>query len=220
MTRSLRYARKKRQAAGEDEPLRSGVQKLPKNPPLEGAIEVGDLRITKKIRIVRVWELSAAEAPASGREALLPFVPLMRGDQAALDQAALRVKQVQDEPRRLKMAGHFLALGGLRYNRFDPLELVGRTEMISMEQLKASDFVQYILEEGMEKGREESRETVLDMFRLLAGYRFPGIQLGDEVERVSDINALRRLCHELDQIPDPDALRQRLSQLAASPQAG
>ena len=191
---------------------------LPENPPQEGEIGIDDLRIVKRLRIIRLWEISAVEALASGREALLPFVPLMDGERAELEQGAMRVKQVRDEPRRNEMAKHFLMLGGLRYNRYELLELVGRTDMIPLEQLKRSDFYQYILDEGREEGREEGLEAVADLFRLFAGYRFPGIQLGAEVEAVGDIKLLQQLCHELDQIPTPAALRQRLAELASARQ--
>ena len=114
---------------------------LPANPPEDGVIEIGDLRITKKIHLIRLWEVSAADALASGSEALLSFIPLMNGKQKELEQGARLVKQVQLESRRNEIAKHFLMLGGLRYNRRDLLELVGRTEMIPLEQLKKIRFL-------------------------------------------------------------------------------
>ena len=120
---------------------------LPAQVPTEGILGSGDLRITKGFHLIRLWELSATQALAAQREALLPFIPLMQGGKAELEQSSQRLAQVANEPRRNEMARHFLMLGGLRYNRFDLLELVGRTGMIPLEQLRSSDFYQYILDE-------------------------------------------------------------------------
>lgn len=106
--------------------------------------------------------------------------------------------------------------------------------MISLEQLRDSSFYQFILEEGQEKGlvlglekglkegREEGREeaiksmlaTTADYFRLVADKRFPGIQLGHEVEAVGDPAALLRLCGEMDSIADAETLRRQLAEAA------
>ncbi|MEP7336770.1 MAG: hypothetical protein ABI977_03325, partial [Acidobacteriota bacterium] len=67
-----------------------------------------------------------------------------------------------------------------------------------------------------EQGREETLKSMLattaDYFRLVADKRFPGIQLGGEVEAVGDPAALLRLCSEIDSITDPDLLRLRLAE--------
>ena len=193
---------------------------LPSDVPTEGVISIGDLRITKGFHLIRLWEFSAAEALAAQREALLPFVPLMQGGKAELELSSQRLTQVQNEPRRNEMARHFLMLGGLRYNRFELLELIGRTGMIPLEQLRTSDFYQYILDEGRDEGRaevrEEALESVADVFRLYAGSRFPDLELGPEVEAVGEVKMLRQLCHEMDQFADAAALQARLRALAAA----
>ncbi len=120
------------------------------------------------------------------------------------------------------MSLHFVMLGGLRYNQHDLLEMIGGTSMMPIERLRESSFYQFILEEGREEGREEERRAALtreaDLFRLLADKRFPGIQLGAEVEAVGDPDKLHRLCHEVDEIPDPETLRRKLAELAAESQ--
>lgn len=131
-----------------------------------------------------------------------------------------------DEKRRVEMSLHFVLLGGLRYNKRDLLELLKGVPMMPIERLRESSFYQLILEEGREEGveigREKERKAALlreaDTLRLLADKRFPGIQLGPEVEAVGDPDKLHRLCHELDEIPDPEMLRRRLIEMAtASP---
>ena len=108
------------------------------------------------------------------------------------------------------MSLHFLMLGGLRYNRADLLDLIGRKSMIPLEQLKESSFYQVIEEEGMKKGlmkgREEGREEgelkgVKEMFSLFAASRFPGCDCEAELDRVHDIEALKQLSLELHSLP-------------------
>jgi predicted transposase YdaD len=68
---------------------------------------------------------------------------------------------------------HFLLLGGLRYNREDLLELLGRKSMIPIEQLRESSFYQYILEEGRQEGHQAGHQAgVRDTLRLLLERRF------------------------------------------------
>jgi hypothetical protein len=81
--------------------------------------------------------------------------------------------------------------------------------------LHESSFYQFILEEGREEERKAALVREANTLRLLAGKRFPGIQLGAEVEAAAgNPDKLHRLCHELDDIPDPETLRRRLAELA------
>ncbi len=98
--------------------------------------------------------------------------------------------------------------------------------MMPLERLRESSFYQLILNEGREEGREEGRKEErriallreADIFRLLADKRFPGIQLGAEVEAVGDPDKLHHLCRELDEIPDAETLRRKLAELAEEKQ--
>lgn len=188
---------------------------LPKSPPTTGTIVAGDTQIITHYRIIYVWELSAAAALASGSQAILPFVPLMDGGRTELEASAHALRNVTNEPLQREMALHFVMLGALRYNPVELLELIGRATMIPLEQLKESSFYQLILQEGREEERREGLKALADAFRLLAATRFPGIQLGDEVEAIRDLGKLRGLCHELEQIPDEATLHRRIAELAA-----
>ncbi|MGH9851585.1 MAG: hypothetical protein ACREBD_17260, partial [Blastocatellia bacterium] len=195
---------------------------LPRRPPQVGVITAGGTRIETRFHLIRVWKFSARKALESGRPALLPFVPLMDGGREELEAGAEALRSVPDERQRSEMGLHFVMLGGLRYNDNDLLKLlVGGTSMMPIERLRESSFYQSILREGREEGREEERKAALlreaDTLRLLAGKRFPGIQLGDEVEAVGDPDKLHRLCREIDEIPDPETLRRRLAEMAQSP---
>jgi hypothetical protein len=85
--------------------------------------------------------------------------------------------------------------------------------LMPIERLRESSFYQFILEEGREEERKAALLREADTLRLLAGKRFPGIQLGAEVEAVGDPDKLHRLCRELDEIPDPETLRRKLAEL-------
>jgi predicted transposase YdaD len=185
---------------------------LTRHPPRKGVLAGGETRIETRFHIIRLWQLSAQKALASQRVALLPFVPLMRGGWRELEAGVAALRTVPNEAERREAALHFVMLGTLRYNRLDLLELIGRIGMIPLEQLrKHSSFYQFILEEGREEGR---REAINQIFRQLVANRFPDLQLGAEVEAVSDLKQLEQLVCELNEIPDPETLRLRLVALS------
>ncbi len=194
---------------------------LPEDVATTVTVEAGGLRITVSFTLVRLWQISAADVLATGRENLLPFIPLMAGGETELAAGAKALGQVQDEVRQRELAFHFLALGGLRYTHDEILELIGRESMIPLETLKESSFYQYILAEGREEGREEGRgeahekdrAAFAELCAYLAAKRFPSIEWQAELARVRDIAALKQLCIELDQLPTPAALRQRITDL-------
>jgi hypothetical protein len=82
-----------------------------------------------------------------------------------------------------------------------------RKSMITLEQLKESSFYQFVEEEGELKNARE-------MLRLLAAKRFPGIKLGEEVNRIRNLEALKSLCLEVYDLPNAEMLQRRISELA------
>ena len=147
----------------------------------------------------------------------------MKDGEAESERAALALFSIKDEVRRNRLALHFVMLSGLRYNRQDIFDLLGRVEaMFPLESLRESSFYQIILDEGREEGRDEGREegfekgereTLIKLLRQMAAKRFPGFEIEDEIEQVKDLALLERLCLDLDQVPDADALRVRLAAL-------
>jgi hypothetical protein len=101
---------------------------------------------------------------------------------------------------------HFLMLGGLRYNRVDLLELIGGKSMIPLEQLKESSWYQFVAEEG-------KLENAREMLRMLAAKRFPGFKLGEELDRIHNLDALQRLGLEVYDLPDAETLKRRIDEL-------
>jgi predicted transposase YdaD len=183
-------------------------QGMPDDAPTTMTVEAGGLTLTVKYTVVRIWELPAAEALKSGRASILPFVPLMKGGQAELEASAQALGQVADEPLRQRLSLHFVMLGSLRYNRVELLDLLGRTTMIPLHVLKETPFYQEIREEG-------ERKLLFELFRDLALKRFPGFELEEKLEQVRDLDALKQLYRDLDQIQDEVALRARLAELIA-----
>ncbi|MGH9842963.1 MAG: hypothetical protein ACREEM_29855 [Blastocatellia bacterium] len=184
---------------------------MPRFPLRRGVIEAGGTRITTRFHLILLWRISARETLDLGRPALLPFVPLMNGGRQELEIGAERLRIIPDEAQRREMSLHFVVLGGLRYNRLDLLELIGGEAMIPLEQLRESSFYQFILDEGR-------LEEAAHFFRRLASNRFPGLQLGPEVEAVGMPDLLERLAGELNEIPDSETLRRKLAALVKDSQ--
>ena len=77
---------------------------LPLDAPTECVIAADGLTLIAHFTIVRLWELSAADALAQGRESLLPFIPLMQGGAEQLEQCAREVGRIADEARQIGRA--------------------------------------------------------------------------------------------------------------------
>ena len=200
---------------------------LPEAASLSCTIAAGGLTLLSQFTLVRVWEISAAEALATGNANLLPFISLMDGGQAELEQSARALGQVADEDRKLRLAAHFVVVGGLRYNKDYIYDLLGRLSMVPIQAYRESSVYQFILsegreeglEKGLEKGREEGKhETLTKMLQRLAQQRFPGVELADEAAGIHDLAALENLCFNLDALPDETALHAQLKALAANGQ--
>ncbi len=183
---------------------------LPKGLRTQGVIDAGDIQIKVRYHLIKLWEISARKVLAMNRVNLLPFVPLMSGGREELEISAQRLAQVENESRRSEMGMHFLMLGGLRYNRVDLLELIGRKGMIPLEQLKESSWYQFMAEEAQKEA--ELKATAM-MLRRFAAKRFPDLQLGEEVDRIHNVDALQRLCLEVSDLPDAETLKRRIDEL-------
>jgi len=187
---------------------------MPDNPPNRCLVKAGDLTLISEFTIVRFWELSAADALAQNNENLLPFIPLMRGGGEQIEQCAQALGQIENETRQRALSIHFVSMGSLRYNRENLIQLLGRTTMIPERILRETPYIQSIMAEGREEGREEGQhQAVVELLLVAIGKRFPGLDFKADVERVPDTEVLKQLFVELDQIPDVNALRQRLAAL-------
>ena len=102
--------------------------------------------------------------------------------------------------------------------------------MFPLQQLKDSPGYQLILaqgveqgiergiekgiERGIEKGIERGRQAMEEVLLGLIGKKFPGIELKSELDCVQDIEALKQLCFNLDQVADAEELRATVKELA------
>lgn len=146
-------------------------------------------------------------------ESLLLRLGAPQPGEQELAHSAKALACIDNEVKQREMSLHFLLLGGLRYNRADLLELMGRGNMIPLEQLKESGFYQMILQEGREEGELQG---IREMLCLLATHRFPGISLEADLARIHNADDLKQLGLELEPLPNTEALRQRLAQLITS----
>lgn len=202
---------------------------LPKRPANFGRIDAGDVQITVHFRIVRVSQISASRILGLGREHLLPFVPLMSGEQEELVAAAQSLRKVKAERKRLELGLHFSVLGGLRYNPEDLLDLIGREGMIPLEVLKQSPTYDYLINEGKDRWKEEGRREgvkegrkegernfAAETLRLLIAKRFPKMKVAQRIKRIRDAALLRQLVLEIGEMPDAATLRKRLDEAIKS----
>ncbi len=133
---------------------------LPADAPDTCAVSAGSLTLRSKFTIVRVWELPAAEALAQNNINLLPFIPLMKGGGEQLEQCARQIGRIEDEFRQREVALHFVSLGGLRYNRENLINLLGRTTMIPDRILRETPYIQAIIAETRAEARAEIQQTI------------------------------------------------------------
>ncbi len=153
-------------------------------------------------------------------EALL--IPLMKGGPEQLERCAQELGRIEDEAQRRVLALHFVSLGSLRYNREDLIDLFGRMTMVPEHVLRETPYIQFISDEareegrkeGREEGREVAREVVVEMLLHAIGKRFPQLDFSSEIERVRDLEALKQLFFDLDQIPDEETLHQRFAAMS------
>jgi hypothetical protein len=197
--------------------------------PTSYTVTCGSLTLTINLHVIRLWELSAQVALDSGREELLPFIPLMRGGENVLEEVAQRVNVLPEEQRRGGLVMSFLGLGTLHYDPQRLLSLIGRDEMI-LELIKDSPGYQFFYDmakqDVMEKAKRDAyaqayaqakQETTLRAIKLLAGQRFPILDLDEALIAIHDSAALDQLLSEVVQFDTAEGLQARIAELAQSP---
>lgn len=192
---------------------------MPYNAPSRFAIRAGDLTLISEFTIIRIWELPAEMALAQNNENLLPFIPLMKGGGEHLDRCAQSLSRIEDETRQRTLSLHFVSMGSLRYNRESLIQLLARETMQLEHILRETPYIQHVVAEAREEAREEGREEgqrliLVELLLNTINKRFPNLDVKADVERVLNIDALKQIFVEFDQIPDADELRRRLAALA------
>jgi predicted transposase YdaD len=118
----------------------------------------------------------------------------------------------------------FAIIGSLRYDRAE----IDRVLKEAFMRLPIEDIMQessYVQawhaqwrEEGIEAGRVEGRvegraATVYEMVRRAAERHFPALEIGPELERITNLEALEDLCLAMHELPDAAAVQARLRAL-------
>ncbi|MDX2043279.1 MAG: hypothetical protein SF097_18830 [Acidobacteriota bacterium] len=196
--------------------------RMPAEVPTEFTVNADGLTLTARFHVVKLWEIDAQWALAMNSESLLPFVSLMKGGQDEFKQSTQGLARVQDQMRKLELALHFFVLGSLRYPAADVLHMIERYGMFPLQQLKDSPGYQFILaqgveqgiEKGIEEGIEKGRQAIEEVLLGLIEKKFPGLNLNAEIDCVHDIEGLKQLCFNLDQVADAEELRAKVNELA------
>ncbi len=181
-------------------------------------MEFGSVSIASKYRVVRLWELDGEAVFAAGRQRLLPWVILMRSSSALLRRVARAIVDLSN----IELAAQFRVLGGLRYDKDDVADLLGRAGfMLSEEIIKESSFYRDILAEGIAKGRDEGlaegrAEEARRSVAQVAAIRFPDVAIsGEHLARLS-VEELETLLERLLKAEDSAAARRELANFSGT----
>lgn len=194
---------------------------LPQNPATSFSVDAGSLQLTINFHLIYLWQVSAAAMLALGRGELLPFIPLMDGGEAEVQEAAERINNFANDSRRDVLALNLITLGSLRYTADEIISLLGRKSMFQ-QIIKESPGFKYLTDDLVQENRKEAREEALQaaattfahLFRAQVAKRFPAIEIGAELERIHDPALWEQLFNELEQMLDADALRRRVTELS------
>jgi len=158
--------------------------------PDSAQIEAGGLRIDCQYRVIRMWELDPAEIFALNRPALLACIPLVSSNRGDWSRAAKEIVATGNKA----LAGAFLSLGGVRYDRTElegVLEQVTLEEFIPRDWIRHSSVVEPLIEQAEKDGADRGR--IAEARRMLAmavTTRFPELTLPPGIQAISDPTAI------------------------------
>lgn len=123
----------------------------------------GDVESTLRLRIVRLWRISAARILRLENAQLLPWIPLLRASVEEMQETVRRLEVADEDTLRTRL----LLLGGLRYGSREAFLQRLDQMILSDEILRESCMYQVLLdaEQGFEQGRLEARRE--DLMKLL-----------------------------------------------------
>ncbi|MFP4030021.1 MAG: hypothetical protein ACLFTV_00485 [Desulfococcaceae bacterium] len=113
-----------------------------------------DRELRFRFRLVKIYEMDARRVVSEGPLCMLPFVPLMKGGEAALDEAEeLVYRSEKTRPEKADMLTSMAILSGLVSAEL-PARLIARRKDIMIESA-AYDIIK---KEGFAEGRKTGRE--------------------------------------------------------------
>ncbi|MCU0491171.1 MAG: hypothetical protein MUD01_06270 [Chloroflexaceae bacterium] len=175
--------------------------------------EVGGWQV--RFSCVRLWQLDAATALASGVPGLVTLSPLMAGATATMvEQAAqLLLSQVAPPAQSELLA----ALGIFAEPLFEAERFL---QLVTRERLMASDLIS-LLTADMEKeieALEQERASLLQENTVLHEQLYQRLQLAvEDIVAARFPNAPLLLSRQLRQITDPDRLQNLIHMVAVAP---
>jgi predicted transposase YdaD len=201
----------------------------PKRMPARVSYEEPDgFRIEAPYQVIRLWEIDPAIAFEPGCEALLPWVPLLKGGIAEFERAALGIERLAECPERAPysmavMVNNIATLATLRYDKDvirQLLEHLRREGMLPTEALKVSwlykDGVkagrQRGLKKGLERGLERGRLAAKrESLRLAIEKRFPAIGPLPQIDVIAPPEVLDQLLLAILEATSPDEVRRAVA---------
>ncbi|MFP4308839.1 MAG: hypothetical protein ACOC98_03745 [Thermodesulfobacteriota bacterium] len=142
-----------------------------------------DREIRFQYRLIKIYEMDAAQVVAEGPLCMLPFVPLMRGGEAALDEAeALIYDSERSRPEKGDMLTSMAILSGL-VSPDMPAKLVSRRKDIMVESA-AYDIIK---REGVAEGAKKTAKNLIELGILTDEQIAQAVEL-----TVEEIRELRR----------------------------
>jgi len=155
---------------------------------------------------------------ATGRRHLLPWVTLMASSEEVLRSVAAQIAGSGDAT----MATQFVILGGLRYDREELANMLGRvtTMLLTPEIIEDSSYYQMVLEKGVEKGIEQGveqgrLEEAGKVLHLILSTRFPGLETLLDPHTFTAAARLESLIAEIVAGPDREAVRAAIERFQA-----
>jgi len=194
--------------------------------PPAGHVELADLEVFLRYRVMRLWELDPQVVTATGRRHLLPWVTLMAASEETLRSVAAQIADSGDDT----LATQFVILGGLRYDREELANMLGRvtTMLLTPEIIEDSSFYQMVLEKGIEKGVEKGIEKGIEqgveqgrleeagrLLHLILTTRFPGLETLLDPGAFTEAARLESLIAEIVAAPNREAVRAAIERFQA-----
>jgi hypothetical protein len=168
-------------------------------------LELDDLQIQTRFRVVRLWEIDAAKVLAKHRVALYPWVTLMGANPEHIRDAYLGAVRSGNRA----WTAQFAQLGELRYGKEQWLEWLTRSpQMMPWAKIfKETHWYDMALSEGRQEEKAASVAKLRTGVRTAVRARFPDLGELPELDQVTDDARLIKLLSDLASANDIEAAR-------------
>ena len=170
-----------------------------------------DHQVFIKYKVIRLSELDGQRILDAGHLGLMAFAPLMKPPEAMDAEAWLRQcihtareRSMEDRSAQANLLAGMSLLSGLVYASATISDIILQEGI--MDLIRESSFAQYLTQQGIEQGLQES---ILDVLEL----RFDpseAQQLVGRIEALDDVQRLKQLHRAAIQVPNLEAFRDLL----------